>query len=257
VLELWLSDRTVSIGHRTFGRVRVTNRGRRTVYRQTGGNCGVTAHILVDQRAMIPPGRMWDGVAATFTRRVRADWKPGMYGFRPVDFIDLGEYGCPDHFSLDPVRPGQVVDVKFAWDPASRFGSPLMPGRAEVTASFPFFRDREQYGRADERRVTATTTVRIKGQAHPQRWLTEYLDLALSEPHFADWLDDYPPRTWINTHVVLWPNEDGIYPRDAIFQQATEGALEVGLFRRGVNPTEYLAVVLDVPSGAALGVLTR
>jgi hypothetical protein len=250
-LELWLPDRVVQTGGRIFAHVRVTNGSNRTVYRQVGGNCGDVSRIIVDQRALMPEGRTWSGIAATFKQRVLEERGYGLSGFQNVTRI--GHPGCPDFSLLHPVNPGAVLDETRAWDIVGAVGRPVVPGSTKLTATFTYYRDRNHAEPSDERKLNIVTEIRVDGEPTGETWITEYVDRALAQPRFADWLDNRPVTSWINTDVVDWPNDDGEYPARPPYDRATQGAIDIGLFRWDEELGEFGGVTLDLPSGELLG----
>jgi hypothetical protein len=235
-----------------FARVRVTNGSNRTVYRQIG-NCGDVSSITADQRALMPKARVWSGIAATFKQHVLDERGFGLWGFQNVTRIDLPPRGCGDIFGLDPVKPGAVLNETRAWDALGAFGRPVVPGPTKLTATFAWYRDRSHAEPSDEGKLSIVTEIRVEGKPTGQTWIGEYIDRALAQPRFIDWLDDRPVSSWINTHVMDWPNERGEYPARPPYERATQGAVDIGLFRHDEEYGEFGGVILDLPSGELLG----
>jgi hypothetical protein len=234
-----------------FAHVRVTNRSNRIVYRQIG-NCGDVSSIIVDQRPLMP-SRSWSGIAATFKQRVLDERGFGLSYFQNVTRIDLPPRGCGDIFGLDPVKPGAVLNETRAWDAIGYFGRPVLPGPTMLTATFAYYPDSKHRNPSDERKLNILTEIRVEGKPTGETWIGEYVDRALAEPRFADWLDDQPETSWINTSVAHWPNDDGEYPAQPVYLKATQGTVDIGLFRWDEEEGEYGGLILDLPSGDLLG----
>jgi hypothetical protein len=82
----------------------------------------------------------------------------------------------------------------------------------------------------------------------------DHIDAALAERRFAAWLEGQPGEIPIDAHIVCWPNEEGDYPPDARYDDATEGAVDVGAFLLGDGHESFGEVTIDTATGAVLGV---
>lgn len=249
LVELWLPEEVAAIGERFFAHVRITNTG---VRRFQQIDCDGPADITVDYRAALPPSRDWHGIAGQFKARFLSEARYGEAAFSDIAVIDREHFGCADVLIVEPVEPGTVLEETLAWDLEGYLGRPLVPGPATLEAAFRFWPTQAAEG--ERQAVAVEADIQIGGVLTPGWPLAEYVDLALSEPRFDAWLEEQPVETWINTNTVAWPNEEGEYPRDPCYQGATDGALDIGLFRDVDQTVEYGSVTLDLPSGEVLGV---
>lgn len=249
VVELWLDARDVALGDRLLALVRVTNRGN-TSPTWESNICGFgPAHITVEGPAGLPEGRSWDGLAAEFKREVLAefgavrDGHADLGSFWDAEMIDVDNMACPAYSQVRPFVPGQSVQKLLAWDARAKPGLNVTAGQATVTARFE----------SSAGSVTAETVVEIKDSSPRTLTVVDYVDTALAQPDYAAWLEELPRSSWINTSVTFWPNEEGRYPPRAEYDDATTGAVDVGLIRNGANLEEGGAVIIDTGTGEVLG----
>lgn len=250
IVELWLPEDVATIGERAFAYVRVTNRGALPVEYE-GNPCSDSIGAFLDHSASAPAGRSWPGIAGVFKARLLEEGRYGISLFMDVERIDREQHGCADIGMSVFLEPGDMHERSMALDLQGYPGNPIFPGLATALGRFA-------YGPGDpserEEALVAEAPIRIEGERTPEYWIVDFVDRALSEPRFAEWLEEQPVESWINTHSTAWPNEEGRYPRDPCYQRATDGALDIGLFRDVDLTVEYGAVTLDLPSGEVLGV---
>jgi hypothetical protein len=244
IVELWLSDDAVTTRRPLFARVRVTNGSGRTVYRHVD-ECGNVAMVVLDQRERLERGRDWSGIAATFKERVFEEQQYGLFWFGTVKAGGLTE-NCE-------IRPGVVLEEVDALEAQGAVGRPIVPGSAILTATFGYYPDIEHLESMDEAQISISMPIQVEGESTGQRWVSDYIDIALSQPRFIEWLEEQPVRTWINTSVSDWPNELGEMPPRPPYDEATDGTVDVGLFRFRAGSDQYGAVIIDVPTDEILG----
>ena len=251
-VEVWHQGREVVIGERVFAHVRVTNESDRRIFRET--SCGVgLARVTVDYSASLPKGQAWTGMAQRFKEELLREGRYGVGQFVGTEWLDQGNRVCADVFTGEYLEPGEALESSLAWDVVGYPLRPVLPGAADAVATLRYWLD-ETAVPEDDVTVSAATEVQLTGDATPETPVVEYVDRALAEPRFAEWLEEEPPSTWINTHITTWPNEEGQYPDQPCYADATEGAIDIGLFRMVDGGDGYGAVTLDLPSGELLGV---
>ena len=247
LLEVWLPAE-VAIGTRSFAAARMTNRTDADIYRQVGG-CEPVAAISVDFSASVPAGPDHPGIAGRFKQRLLEDGGLGRGDYREPALMGPN-VGCDDMFALQPLRPGAVVEQRYAWDPIARPGYPIVAGAASVAVSARYYSDENE---GSEKKIERDAAMTLLGSAPAALSIADYADRAVAVPEFHHWLGSAPEDTWINAYVGHWPNEQGEYPPQPVYQNATEGTADVGLFRTTRDGEEAGIVVLDLPSGDLLG----
>jgi hypothetical protein len=248
VVEIWLDRAQVRVGDVVAAVVRVSNRGDRVVQRETN-TCGSgPAQATVVQRGIngqpsFPLGKEWPGLAGEFKSQVLSGAGFGVE-------LDLGPFvdatmldrnvACADFSEVRPFGPGDSDHLVLAWRAVARQGSVLPAGQAVVRATF---------GTADDGlpggppvlKVTAEAPIEIVGpepnDAEPAGLtLVDYVDSALSDAAFREWLESAPEETWINPLVSYWPTEEGNYPEMPPFNRlGRRPIVEIGLFRNGTT----------------------
>jgi hypothetical protein len=249
LVELWLPEEVGRIGERTFAHLRVTNRRKRSI--QYEGACGGSLGARLDYSASAPAGRSYSGIAGAFKARLLEEGSYGVRSFVNLEQIDDEHQGCDTVSMPTSLDPDAALERTVALDLVGDAGRPLFPGPATVLGRFAYWPGETHQG---EEVVEAEAPLRIEGERTPEYWIVDFVDRALAEPRFAEWLEQQPVETWINTHAAAWPNEDGEYPPDPCYERATDGALGIGLFRDVEQTTQFGEVTLDIPSGELLGV---
>jgi hypothetical protein len=249
LVELWLPEDVARIGERTFAHVRVTNLGPLAIEYE-GNPCSESLGARLDYTASAPAGRSWPGIAGAFKARFLQEGSYGVRSFVNVERIDQEQRDCDTVGMPAYLEPATSLERTVALDLVGSPGRPIFSGPATALGRFAY-RPGENEG---EDVVEAEAPIRIDGERTPEYWIVDFVDRALAEPRFAEWLDQRPADTWINTHSVAWPNEDGDYPPDPCYERATDGALDIGLFREVPGVFEAGSVSLDLPSGDVLGV---
>jgi hypothetical protein len=263
-VEIWLDRVKVQTGDTVLALVRVSNRGDRVVQRETN-TCGSgPAPATVVQRGIngqppFPLGKEWPGLAGEFKRQVLSGAGFGVE-------LDLGplwdaamldrNIACPDFSEVRPFGPGDSDHLVLAWRAAARQGSVLPAGPTIVRATFKTADDGLPGG-APVLKVTAEAPLEIvtpePNNSEPVGLtLVDYVDSALSDAAFHEWLESAPEETWINPLVSYWPTEEGNYPEMPPFNRlGRRPIVEIGLFRNG--PTELLrSVIVDQQTGEVL-----
>lgn len=253
LVELWLPEEVATIGERFFAHVRITNTGVQRVFRDAS-DCVTPSSVSVDYTVALPAGNAWSGIAGTYKKRLLSEREYGIRHFLDMEHVGLLSYFCSDVLITKPFGPREALEHSVAWDIGGYQFRPVVPGNAVVTAKFGFWPTEDSAGDPESLSVAAGTPILIAGTATSERPLVDYVDLTLAEPRFAEWLEQRPPDTWINTHSVAWPNEEGEYPPDPCYERATDGALDIGLYREVPGIFEFGSVSLDLPSGELLGV---
>lgn len=248
-VELWLSAREAHVGDRLLALVRVSNRGTSSPTWETN-TCGTgPAPIRVEAPAGLPAGRAWTGLAAEFKGQLLREFGAVGNGravigtFWDAETIDLPNVACPAFSAMAPLLPGQGVEKMIAWDVGTKSGLTIEAGTAALVAQFS----------SSAGEVEAVTSVDISGDSAAGRTIVEYVDTALANEAFHDWLNEADSSSWINTSVTFWPNEEGEYPARPEYEKATTGAVDVGLFRDGPEFETYGGVIIDTGTGEILG----
>jgi hypothetical protein len=250
LVELWLPEDVARIGERTFAHVRVTNRTERSVQYE-GNPCDASLGARLDYTASAPAGRSWPGIAGAFKARLLEEGSYGIRYFMDVERIDQEQRGCADVGMTTGLGLGATLERTVALDLVGYPGRPIFPGPATALGRFAYWPAETYEG---QEVVVAEAPIGIEGERTPEYWIVDFVDRALAEPRFAEWLEQRPAETWINTHSTAWPNEEGRYPADPCYERATDGALDIGLFREVPGVFEFGSVSLDLPSGELLGV---
>lgn len=252
VVQLWLDRQQVRVGERLFALTRVTNNGT-TSPTWEKNICGSgPAPISVTRVSELPVGQSWTGLAADFKQKVLSEG-----GFVSRGRAILGKFwdasmfdtliplACAAYSQQGPFAPGEVSEMRLAWDVAAEEGQVLSTGTASVTATFA----------SSAPAISAETLIEIQA-IEPNGALTivHYIDIALSQSEFHDWLNERPRSSWINTHVGFWPNDEGQYPPQPEYEGVTNGAVDVGLFRSLPQGEEVGSVIIEVGTGRVLGI---
>ena len=139
--------------------------------------------------------------------------------------------GCADIGLIKTLPAGSIVTREVRWTG----DAPIAPrGPAEIVATFHY-----QGHVGDPEDVEYAPIVARLATWIVSDFVPEFLppgpaiDVALADAAFADWLDDEPQSTWINTHRVL---------------DRERGTWEIGLFRNG-SAGFYGGVVMDARTG--------
>jgi hypothetical protein len=250
LLQLWLDRQQVRVGDRLFALTRVTNNGT-TSPTWEKNICGSgPAPISVTRVSELPVGQSWTGLAADFKQTVLSEG-----GFVSGGRASLGKFwdagmfdtvipmGCPGYSQQGPFMPGEVSEMVLAWNVAAPQGQVMSTGTASVTATFA----------SSAPDISAQTLIEIEA-VEPTEPLTivHYVDIALSQSEFNDWLNERPRSSWINTSVTFWPNDQGEYPPQPEYEGVTNGAVDVGLFRSPAGE-QYGSVIIEVGTGRVLG----
>jgi hypothetical protein len=245
VLELWVPDEPATIGQWFFSHLRLTNESRGVVL--IDYPCDQIA-VKLDASSLVPPGRAWTGLAAAFKEQLLARYEHGNWTMVESQSIGREQRACGD--VAGPMSPGGVVEQTYALDlTGTRHAGAVRPGPASVVATFKTY----DWSEGDPPTITTDAPIRIEGVPTTETSIVGYIDRALEEKRFTDWLAKEPLDSWINTHISWWPNEEGQYPPDPLYRKATEGTVGIGLFRIGPNLEELGAVIFDLPSGKLLG----
>ena len=250
-VELWLDHDQVHIGDRVTALARISNRGDGTVTWETNV-CGYgPAPVVVDRERASSPYPADDGVANEFRRQV-LDLRPYFGRFLDVSTIDVGNFACPAFSAPRPFKPGDSAEMRVAWDARDTPGIPVSPGPATARATFSSGRWVRQGRRKDRSRSfprprPSRSTARRSG-AHP---LSDYVDAALGNAQFRDWLNRQPIDQWINPSVEFWPGSNGQYPADPIYAGLTNGAVDIALY---VAAARTGAITFDASTLHVLGI---
>jgi hypothetical protein len=253
-VELWLDRTQLNIGDRLTALARASNRGSGTVTWESN-ICGYgPAPVLVEREREKSPYPPDDGVANEF-RRQALDLQPYLGQLLDVTMIDAGNAACPAYSAPRPFKPGDSAEMRVAWDAKGTPGFPVNPGPATVRATFTYW---EQGApgppEGPTEQISASIGIQIAGMASGGHSVSEYVDAALLDPAFKDWLNRQPIDKWINTGVAFWPNSDGQYPADPIYAKATTGAVDVYLFVSGRDGgTRKGDITFDASTFAVLG----
>lgn len=265
MVEVWLDRSSVEIGDAVSALVRLSNRGGNVVQRETN-TCGVgPASMEVIQGGLggapiVPFGREWPGRAGEFKRLVVQQ-----AGFGPERELGMfyeqrmlgGNFACDDMSQIKPFEPGDSVFMELVWPAVAREGSVLVPGPAVARATFSSVSN-AQPGAAPPLTVAAEAPLEIVGP-QPSLGLTmvDFVDAALAEQEFLDWLQAAPPNAQLDPNVTYWPTEDGTFPRIPPFDQIEpRPVVEVGVFLMGAGE-QFHSVIVDRETGEALAVRTQ
>ena len=152
-------------------------------------------------------------------------------------------------------KPGDSAEMRVAWDARATPGFPVTPGPATVRATFTFWRPAlPNFPDGPGRSFSASTGIEITGTMSGGHSIAEFVDAALADGQFRDWLSRQPIDRWINPGVTFWPNNAGQYPRDPIYANASNGAVDVFLFVSGRDGrTTRGDITLDAATFAVLG----
>jgi hypothetical protein len=253
-VEIWLDRTKVLVGDTAMALVRVSNIGTHIVQRETN-TCGTgPARTRVVQRdaegqAAVPVGETWPRLAGEFKRQVLAD--AGLGEERDLGvFWDAKLLGtnilCTLASRIGPFNPGDSEFLVLAWRAVAPEGSVIVPGPAIVRATFGTA-GFGQPGAAPTVTVTAEAPIEIVTPDSSDQpaglTLVDYVDAALSDASFMEWLESAPQDTWSNTLVSYWPTEEGSYPEMPPFNAlGRRPVVEIGLAR--MNPLEDLRLVI-------------
>lgn len=256
-VELWLASPTAAIGQRLFALARVSNMGDPMVTFETN-TCGTgPARVAIDRSGAADGGVAWTGNAAAFKRQLLKAEGEGWGGFTDAARMDEG-VSCPAFSRPGQFVPGQVEELVVAWDALGGRGQHITPGPATVRATFTSWRTgTDGPPEGPTQALTAQASIELTGQAGAERALAPYIDAALDDPGFADWLAAQPIDTWINPSFTFWPNSEGQFPAQPRYANAPHGAVDISLFviGRPEAPDEGRGMVtLDADSLRVMGV---
>jgi hypothetical protein len=255
-LELWLDRTTINVGDRVTALARISNRGTSTVMWESNVCTNGPAHVVVYAEWATSPFPVDDGVANEFRRQI-LDSRPNLVGgFRDAKTIDVENVGCFAYAAPRRFKPGDSAEMVVAWDANGRPGYPVTPGPATIRSTFRFWEVGTPWPPPEKavEEFSLSQQVEIKGAASGEHSVAEYVDAALADPQFKDWLNRHPIDQWINPSVAFWPNAVGAYPSDPIYANAKTGAVDISLFASGSGGGHSTGrVTLDATTLAVLG----
>jgi hypothetical protein len=169
-----------------------------------------------------------------------------------ADVTMLGkQYGCADFSAVKPFKPGNTEELAVGWAATPSLLTPLAAGPATVRATFRSAVD--ERGQEPAVTVTAEAEFDIVGQQAPTPGLTlgNYVDAALGDERFYDWVTAGTVEGWINPNWVFWSPETS-YPHIPPYDQLHGlPVIEVGLFRddEAAGAFGYRAAIIDQRTG--------
>ena len=213
--------------------------------RWAGGGCGDPGGTFIDLGGAFAPGRPdWPGRLGLFKRRAIGQGLPGGDGALTVGYVPASRIGtdraCTADLWIETLPVGATLQYRAGWD-GKLNEQPVPPGAATVVATFPFIglEGLVAPDDFDSTAVMATIPTEVAGAGAVAGGLAPGLavDVALSDPQFAAFVQAAPEGTWVNPDLSL-----------------IDGTWHVGLFRTSGFDQEvlYEAVFVDA-SGQVVG----
>ncbi len=249
VVELWLDRGGVRLGDRLHALVRVTNAGDAAPMWETNTCFRGPAALKAVVAGGLPAGQDWDGLAGEFKELalleagVESTGQAAVGEFVIAQFVDRDAVPCDAMSIMRRFVPGQVEQEWLAWDVVPKVGLTIPSGELTLAATFA----------SDLGEVTAEATVRVEADDVPILTLVDYIDAALSEPSFRQWVEAHPRDGWLNTTITFWPNTEGQMPQFPPYTRARAGAVDVGLFADATGQGFAGMVVLERSTAEVLG----
>lgn len=248
-LQFWLDRTHITEGDHVFALVRVTNNGDEVPTRETLTCRAGPAPLSVHGLSGLPEGTAWQGLAAEFKTAVVSasggfGGTAGEIGQFEDRSIDYSSQGCSLMGKTGPFAPGERLESILAWDAVAYPGRQFASGVATVRTIFM----------SSAGTVAAEASVEIEADSKREATVVDYVDLALGETDFREWLEAQPRDTWDQPHLSFWPADgSGQYPPGPAYAKATGKVAAVSLLVPQPGGWSRGEVVIDVATGMVLG----
>lgn len=244
---MWLDRSHIAEADHVFALVRVTNDGDEAPTRETYTCRAGAAPVSVQGVSALPEGMAWEGLAAEFKTAVVSD--SGGSGATATEIgqfedVDYSEGSCNLMGKVAPFRPGEELESILAWDAVAYPGRQFPSGVVTVRAQF----------KSSAGTVSAEASVGIEADSERGATVVEYVDIALGEASFRDWVNGQPRDTWDQPLLYFWPaGGSGQYPPGPAYARATGKVAAVSLLVARPGGWARGEVVIEVASGTVLG----